>query len=61
MGREIAVRRETILENSVFDLVYDFALSGGDGRENICHTLDEPDHETHCGFERCAAANFQAQ
>jgi hypothetical protein len=57
----LAFPEKTILENSVFDLVYDFALSGGDGRKKICHILDEPNHETHCGWERCAAANFQAQ
>ena len=57
----LAFPKKTILENSVFDLVDDFALSGGDDRENIGHILDEPNHETHGGFERCAAANFQAQ
>jgi hypothetical protein len=57
----LAFPEKTIPENPVFDLVYDFTLSGGDGRENICHILDEPDHETHCGCEGYAAANFQTQ
>ena len=57
----LAFPEETVFKNPVFDFIHDFALSGRDAREDICHILDKADQEAHCGCERQAAANFQTQ